>query len=515
MQGFNNQVKTPLLDHKFKDLTDVLKGAAASLAGFAGRTGARVFFLFFAGNFYGAVRLGELASVIAVIEILVMLGIFGFRRSLLEFLEGAKNKPGEQYSMVKTALTVTFVIGTTLAVTLALVWDFIGLNMKTPLYPLFAFLIPFVAIMDVILTTTRFKRIIRYEVFARSLVEPWTLALAAITFYFLNIRESGLLLAYSASLIAAFLFALFAFHQVFDWKKLRAAEVKFSLVKKMMSFSGPTALVDAIGVAFRRADIIFLSIFSPDLIVGVYYGIQNLATIIQKTRHVFDPILSPVINQTLSQRGTKDVGEQLSQVCRWILTLLALQLAIMAFYSAPLLGLIGEGFAVGATALIIVLFAEALEGTLASAELPFVFKKPILNLVLTATAFGIHLVGLTYLTPRYGMVGAASSFLIALFCLNTLRLIFIKDKFDISLLAWRYLKPIIAGSLAYLALYYAGQYINLTVFYLVPVGIALGVTVYVAAFWAMGASQEDKDFVAYLRGRKKPELAVDKDYDEV
>lgn len=508
-------MKTPLIDHKFKDLTDVLRGAAASLAGFAGRTAARVLFLFFAGNFYGAVRLGELASVIAVIEILVMLGIFGFRRSLLEFLEEAKGKPERQYTLVLTAMTIVFAIGATLAGTLALLWDFIGLNMKTPLYPLFAFLIPFVAVMDVILTTTRFKRIVRHEVFARSLVEPWTLALTAVAFYFSGVRESGLLLAYSASLIAAFIYALYAFGRVYEWKKLFKSRVDFSLVKKMASFSGPTALVDAIGVAFRRADIIALSFFTPDLIVGIYYGVQNLATVIQKTRHVFDPILSPVLNQTLSQRGVKDAGQQLSQVCRWILTLLALQLAIMAFYAAPLLGLIGAGFAVGAMALIIVLAAEALEGTLASAELPFVFKKPLLNLSLTATAFGIHLAGLTLLTPRFGMVGTASSFLLALFCLNGLRLIFIKKKFDISLLAWRYLKPIAAGTLAYLALYQAGKVIDLTAVYFVPAGIALGVGVYVAAFWLMGASQEDKDFVAYLKSRKKPKMAVDKDFDQV
>jgi len=508
-------VKTPLLDRKFQDLTDVLKGAAASLAGFAGRTGARIFFLFFAGNFYGAVRLGELASVIAVIEILVMLGIFGFRRSLLEFLEGAKGKPNQQYSLVLTALTVTLAIGTGLAVALALAWDAIGLNMKSPLYPLFAFLIPFVALMDVILTTTRFKRIVRYEVFARSLVEPWTIALSAVTFYFLGITESGLLFSYSVALIAAFSFALFAFGQVYEWKKLLKSRIEIGLIKNMVSFSGPTALVDAIGVAFRRADIIALSLFTPDAIVGVYYGIQNLATIIQKTRHVFDPILSPVINQTLSQRGAADAGQQLSQVCRWILTLLALQLAIMAFYAGPLLGLIGEGFAVGALAMVIVLSAEALEGSLASAELPFVFKKPILNLGLTATAFGLHVVGLSYLAPRFGMVGAASSFFIALLCLNTLRLIFIKKEFDISLLAWRYLKPLIAGTLAYLTLYEVGKFIDLTAVYLVPLGIGLGILVYVAAFWLMGASQEDKDFVQYLKSRKKPKLAVDKDFDRV
>lgn len=510
-------MKKRLFEAKYKDLTDILRGAMATLAGFLGRTGARVLFLFFAGNFYGAALLGQLAAVIAVFEILVMLGIFGFRRSLMEFLEKVKGDEKRQYNVILTALVVTLVVATTVAGTLAYLWDFIGFARPAPHFSLFAFIIPFIALMDVFLTTTRFKRIIRYEVFARSLVEPWTIALSSLAFYFLGIVQEGLLLAYSTSLLAAFLFAVWAFGKEYEWNKLLKAKISFAFIKQIGSFSGPTAIVDAIGVAFRRIDIIFLSLFTPDAMVGIYYGVQNLATVVQKTRHVFDPILSPVVAQTLNQRGSADAGAQLSQVCRWILTLLCLQLALMAFYAAPLLSLIGEGFAIGAVALVIVLAAEALEGSFASAELPFVFKKPRLNLALTATGFSLHVAGCLIFIPLLGMVGAAVSFLTAIAVLNTMRLIAIKQKFDIRLAEAAYLKPIVSGIAAYLVLHYANQVIDLQHALTVPLGIALGLGVYVAVFWLLKPTQADRDFVAYLKARKKPEslATVDKDFDQV
>ena len=509
-------VKSPLIEQKFKDLTDVLKGAAASLAGYAGRIGARVLFLFFAGNFYGAARLGELASMIAVIEILVMLGTFGFRRSLLEILGKEKRDESSQYNLILTALTFTLIIATALAIGLALVWDFVGLNMKTPLYPLFAFIITFMALMEVLLTAIRFKRIVRYEVYARSLVEPWTIALATITFYFLGVLESGLLLAYMTALLAASLFALWGFSQEYSLKKLLTSKIEFSFMKRITAFSGPTALVDAIGLAFRRADIIALSFLTPDFTVGIYYGIQNLATVLQKTRHVFDPILSPVVNQTMNRRSIADAGQQLSQVCRWILTILCLELALMAFYAGPLLGLIGQGFAAGGLALVIVLAAEAIEGTFASAELPFVFKRPGLNLMLTATGFSAHIIGLYFLIPQFGMVGAAMSFAIAITLLNSMRLVAIWNKFHISLLRAGYLKPIAAGVIAYYAIHYANQVVSLKSGILVLAGIALGIAVYVAIFWILKPSREDREFVAYLRTGKKPvPLTPDHDFDQI
>lgn len=508
-------MKTPLLDQKFSDLTDILKGAAASLAGFVGRTGARILFLFFAGNFYGADNLGRLAAVIAVTEILVTLGIFGFKRSLLEMLQNAKDDENEQYRLVKTALLVSFIVGTTLAVALGFLWDFIGLIYGNFYYALFAMIIPFMALMEVMLTTTRFKRIVRYEIFARSLVEPWTIALSSVLFFFLGWVTFGLLLAYVLSMFAAFLFALWAFSKEFDWSKVVTAKLKFNLVGRVFVFSGPTAIVDVIGIAFRRVDVLALGLISTDAVVGVYYGVQQIATVLQKARHVFDPILQPVVSQTLDQRGNEGAGQQLRQVCRWIFSLLAMLLALLSFYSEPVLGLVGEGFAIGALALVIVLAAEALEGTFASAELPFVFRRPYMNLAISATAFAAHLTGLRFLIPEFGIVGAALSFLIAVVLLNSMRLVAIKKKFNITLLSPGYLKPAAAGALAYLALYYGNQLINLKTGIFVPLGIALGFGVYGLIFWGLKPSAQDREFIAYLKARKKPKLAVDKDFDQV
>ena len=64
-------------------------------------------------------------------------------------------------------------------------------------------------------------------------------------------------------------------------------------------------------------------------------------------------------------------------------------------------------------------------------------------------------------------------------------------------------------------MYFAGQYLDFTHPILVPIGIALGVGVYAAVFWGLRPSMEDREFVAYLRGKQKPALQVDQDFDQV
>jgi hypothetical protein len=114
------------------------------------------------------------------------------------------------------------------------------------------------------------------------------------------------------------------------------------------------------------------------------------------------------------------------------------------------------------------------------------------------------------------MVGAAMSFAIAITFLNSMRLVAIWNKFHISLLRAGYLKPIAAGVIAYYAIHYANQVVSLKSGILVLAGIALGVAVYVAIFWILKPSREDREFVAYLRTGKKPvPLTPDHDFDQI
>lgn len=497
-----------LLDLRNRDLADITNSAMAVLAGFAGRSMARVIFLMTAGNLYGAVRLGEMASVVAVIEILIMLGIFGFRRSLIEILENTKNKQHLIYAYLFSALAVTAVVSLFLAFALAVLWDYIGLNMKTMHYPLLSFLIPLIGLMEIFLTATRFKRRIRYEVLARSVVEPWTLAVLALLFYYLGQTSYGLLASYSGALVSAFVFSLFAFGREYSWRELAKAPFRTTFIRHVSILSSPTAIVDGIGIAFRRADILALSLFTSDAWVGIYYGAQNIATLAQKTRHLFDPILSPVISQTMSRRGNSDTGKHLSQVCLWILMLLCFELALLAFYGKTLLSAIGLGFSAGAVTLIILLSAEAIEGAFASTELPLVFKKPWVNLMLTISGFALYLLCLAVLVPNYEMPGAGLAFLASIGILNAARLIAVWKIFRIRTLEVTYLKPVLAGTVTFIALSLAGYYIDLTSLWNIPLGLLLGICTYIGLFILLGPTAEDREFLMYLRKQRAKRAPV-------
>lgn len=491
-----------LFDLRYRDLSDVAKGAMAVLAGFAGRSIARVIFLMTAGNLYGAVRLGEMASVVAVVEILIMLGIFGFRRSLLEILENTRAKQHLIYAYLFSALAVTSAVGLLLAFVLAMLWDYIGLNMKTIHYPLLSFLIPLTGLMEIFLTATRYKRRIRYEVLARSVVEPWTLATLALLFYYLGKTSYGLLASYSGALIAAFFVSLFAFGREYSWRSLAKAPFKMVFVRRVSILSSPTAVVDAIGIAFRRADILVLSLLTSDLWVGIYYGAQNIATLAQKTRYLFDPILSPVISQTMSRRGNGDTAKNLSQVCLWILMMLSFELALLVYYGEALLSTIGVGFSTGALTLIILLFAETIEATFASTELPLVFKKPWINLMLTLSGFVFYILSLAVLVPRYDIQGAGLAFLISVSALNAARLITIWKIFHIKILEVTYLKPIMVGTFTFIVLSLVGNYIDLISSWGVPLGLLLGICIYAALFVLLKPTADDREFLMYLKKQR-------------
>ena len=63
----------------------------------------------------------------------------------------------------------------------------------------------------------------------------------------------------------------------------------------------PLAAADAIEWGSRRLDIAILGLFVAPTIVGIYYVAQQVASMPQKLKTSFDPILGPVITQKLAE----------------------------------------------------------------------------------------------------------------------------------------------------------------------------------------------------------------------
>lgn len=491
-----------------QDVVDILRGALASLGGMLLRTGGRFAFLLVAGNLYGAARFGTLAYTIVIVETLAAFSVFGFKRSLFPMLSGDEREGDpDREKIILNAIVLAFGLSLLATFLLMIFWRVIDL--PVPDVPDggwvrgFALVIPLIVLSDVLLAATRHHRIVRFEVFSRSIFEPWTLAAMAGLFFVLGFLEWGLLAAYFIALAAAFLVAAYGFSRLYNISDVANAGLSLRLIRGISFQSGPTALVDVLALLIRRIDIIFLWHFTTDAIVGAYHAAQHIASLVQKTRQIFDPILTPVVAQTGARKGARETGQQIGQICRWVLTLTLLQAILIGFYADFALEIVGDGMVAAAVALVILLVAEVIDGTLASAELPIVFQKPYLNLGLSALGVSVHITGCLLLVPRFGPEGAAFSLLIALTLLNAARIAVCRAGLGVTILSLGFLKPITAALIALLAGIGLDQWLGVQDGWMMALGAGAILAIYVLGLRMLGLSGEDRELISYLRGNRK------------
>jgi O-antigen/teichoic acid export membrane protein len=126
-----------------------------------------------------------------------------------------------------------------------------------------------------------------------------------------------------------------------------------------------------------------LGLFFSPAIVGIYYVAQQVASLPQKLKTSFDPILGPVITQNLAEGNKAAVAKQVRQVGFWIL---AAQIAIALALSIPgkaVMGLVGPSFVGGTGALAVLLAAEAIAATAVVSEAALIYIAAKRNLAIS------------------------------------------------------------------------------------------------------------------------------------
>jgi O-antigen/teichoic acid export membrane protein len=433
------------------DVRDILRGVFASFFGFGGRLIARAILMICAGRIFGIEALGYLGQVAALSEITAAICVMGLKRSLLDMLSAEEEAGRSTERRVMEALGLTLLLSFIAAAILSVIWWFVfpgNIFLITAL----ALVVPAITVTDVILTSTKYKRIIRWDVLARCFAEPWTFLVSALCFWALGFGGEGLLYAYVCSLLAAVTLALFGFLKVFGWNALSKSSPSIKTWFPIIRKSLPVAITDIGIMALRRIDLVVLSIFVGAEGAGLYYMAQQVVTVPHKIGAMFEPMLSPVIASLHNQRKTSQIRDNLISVCRWVFTV---QLAItvpLVVFAGPVMGIFGPEFTAGALVLMLILFAELIDGSFLNVETAIVYKKPRIPPSLLVIAIIIEVILIAFLSNLWGVEGAALGYLITMAALTTLRLIMLKRHLDINVLSLQYFHPIIAGSLMAAAL---------------------------------------------------------------
>ena len=386
-------------DQQQKDIQALAKGGRTNFFGFLLRLAARLPFLFIAGRLYGAEALGRFALALVVVELAAQLCTLGQKRGLAMRLSQEREHPAN-------AVADAMLLGGTLAVLASVAIYFLPDMMFNGAYTqaerLVVLAILPLTLTEIALAAQAYRFDIATSVRSRALVEPWTLSIMSGLLYFVD-PQSGMLIAYNLSVIAAAVTALWPMLRTYglprEWSPHPLEIGQLALANL------PLAAADAVEWGTRRFDIYLLGFFAGDKAVGVYYVAQQIASVPQKLKTSFEPILGPVITRNLKEKNYAAIAQQVCQVGFWITAAQAGVALSLGIPGEGVMGLVGPLFVGGTAALCFLLAAEVSAATAVVSEAVLIYVKRMQNLWVSLATLAVQAgatIGLIKLVERLG-----------------------------------------------------------------------------------------------------------------
>jgi O-antigen/teichoic acid export membrane protein len=378
---------TPASEGPGGDLATLARGGQANFLGFLLRLVASLPFLLIAGRAFGPAAVGRYASALVVVELIAMICTIGEKRGLAQRLSDAE---GDHTHLVFDGLTVALLVGSVAALALWLV--------PAPMFPsgiytstdrLIVLAIPARALTEILLAAQAYRYDIGATVRARSIVEPWTLSIMTGVFA-LTKTESGLPLAYMISIYATLLMAAWPFFR--SYGRPHGWRPSLTRMREMTVLGLPLAGADAIEWGTRRLDIFILGLFAAPSAVGVYYVAQQVASLPQKLKTSFEPILGPVLTRKLREKDYGAIAKQVCQVGFWITAAQAGVALALGIPGEAIMGLAGADFVGGTGALGFLLLAEVVAATAVVSEAALVYVARLRNLWVSVAMISLQAV---------------------------------------------------------------------------------------------------------------------------
>ena len=493
-----------------RDIAALAKGGRTNIFGFMLRLAARLPFLFIAGRLYGPDLLGRFAYAILIVEFAAQLATMGLRRGLAEQLSEVEDgHSAVVYDGILLSVLVSLVAAGFLILLPEIMYpstEIRGLDRMLPL------VIPAIAVTEITLAALAYRFDIKATVRARAIVEPWVVSIAAFPLYYLFPRD-GLVISYVISMVAALITALIPFFRSYglprNWKPRLAGLIEMS----RRNF--PLAAADGVEWGSRRLDLAILGLFASPAVVGIYYVAQQVASLPQKLKTSFDPILGPVITRNLKEDRKQAIAAQVSQVGFWII---AAQMAVSLALGLPgeaVMGVIGPEFVGGTGALAFLLMAEvaAAPAVVSEATLVYIARHRNLTISLSVLAFqGLLTVALLLIArhlqfpPLYVGAMPALALMVALGLMSILKARLLTRLLEAPVGVWRWALVWAAG--ASVAIFY--------LFSLLPewTELTLGIPAIMAAYgvviWKLGFGDDDRALFRKAGEREKRESEEEK-----
>jgi O-antigen/teichoic acid export membrane protein len=272
-------------------------------------------------------------------------------------------------------------------------------------------------------------------------------------------------------------------------------------VRNLFSFSMVSWLASFASTGLIWADTIIIGIYRPSREVGIY----NIATrVVLLGAFAMTPInnaFAPRIAKLYQQESMANLKRTYAAATGWILRLSLPAFVVCLVYPKELLSLFGRGFVVGASVTMVLAVGKLMDSATGPCGLMLNMSgRPALSLYDNVGVLILNVVLNIFLIPRYGIVGAAYAWAIALWVVNIFRVwqvwaVMHMVPFDISELKGLF-ASVLAGVAGLAARGVARGHVELIV------GCVTICVVYFAAVQLFGVSSNDRLLLSAVTQRR-------------
>lgn len=351
--------------------------------------------------------------------------------------------------------------------------------------------LPFLVVTVVFNSSLNGLKLIKYQVLSSNVLYPLVFFIFISFVFFFGYRLSGLIwVIFSMGLVGLIVSYFFLYSKYFRFSKKIKLEVD---KKELWKFASPLYIKQFLNNAILYIPIFFVGYFLSNSEVGVYNISFKIALLVSFSLGAFQLIFSPTISN-LFAKNNKQLIEQLYQsITKWIFTISLVTFFIIILFSNQLLSIFGKEFIAGSTILLIMVCGEIFKGAGGLAgNILIMSGRPKVALVNSLISFILIFSLAWFLVPAYGIMGAAISYVVTIILINLVRVIELYLYENIQPFNRSYLKPIIAGFIAYISMYLLVRQFEMGMFIELIAGSAVFVLLFFGLVWLFKLDKEDK-----------------------
>lgn len=483
------------------ELVGMARGGGLNLAGAIVRQLSLFGLSLALARWLGAGDLGVYWQSYALLSLLELLALGGFGAAATRFV--AVHRATGDTGAVRGTIRLTLALSVSIALLLALAvyaaapWLADSVFDEPRLRGVLGFValtLPALAFLDVSLAATKGFKSMKPFALIGLVFEPGLRVALTIVLVVLGAGLRGAMGALPASTFAAAVLAAWALRRLVG----RSDVPPSYRPREILGFSAMSWMAELATTGLIWADTLLLGIYLSSEQVGVY----NVATrVVVFASFVMLPInaaFAPRIADLYQRGQIGTLQKTYAFATAWIVRLSLPAFIILILFPSDVLAIFGPGFAAAAAVTIVLAFGKAIDAATGPCAMMLNMSgRPALNMVDNVGALALNIGLNLWLIPRYGILGSAVAWAVALGVVNAVRVVQVRLTMRMWPFSIETALALVAGA--------AAAVIGVAVRAVVPgppsffAGVLPMVATYVAVIIVWGLTVEDRMLLSSLR----------------